>query len=61
MHDLKTYNNKNVQNFKVGDKVAVRIPRIDRTTTDVHHLPCVIIQCYGKKHFYISCNVNLVF
>ena len=45
------YNKKNVQNFKVGDKVAVRIPRIDRTTTDVHHLPCVIIQCHGKKQF----------
>ena len=45
------YNKKNVQNFKVGDKVALRIPRIDRTTTDVHRLPCIIIQCHGKKHF----------
>ena len=45
------YNKKKVHNFKVGDKVALRIPRIDRTTTDLHRLPCIIIQCHGKKQF----------
>ena len=45
------YNKKKVYNFKVGDKVALRIPQIDRTTTDLHHLPCIIVQCHGKKQF----------
>lgn len=45
------YNKKNVQNFKVGDKVALRIPRIDRSTTDLHRRPCMVIQCHGKKCF----------
>ena len=42
---------KKVYNFNVGDKVSLRIPRIDRTTTDLHRLPCIVVQRHGKKQF----------
>lgn len=37
-----------VKKFAVGESVSLRIPRIDRTATDVHRLPCVIVQVVGK-------------
>ena len=37
-----------VKKFVVGQSVSLRIPRIDRTATDVHRLPCVIVQVVGK-------------
>ena len=47
---LKT---KSVCTFEVGDKVTVRVPRIDRASTDVHRLPCVVVQKLGRKyHLY---------
>ena len=45
------YNKKSAHQFKVGDIVAVRIPRIDRASTDLHRLPCIVVQQHGKKHF----------
>ena len=36
--------------FTVGDRVTVRIPKVDRASTDLHRLPCVIIKVVGKKH-----------
>ena len=37
-----------VKKFSVGESVGLRIPRIDRTATDVHRLPCVIVKVVGK-------------
>ena len=40
---------KKVHTFEVGDTVALRIPRIDRAATDLHRLPCIVVQQLGKK------------
>lgn len=34
--------------FKVGDSVTVRIPRIDRTCTDFPRIPCIVVAVQGK-------------
>ena len=34
--------------FKVGDFVTVRIPRIDRTCTDFPRIPCIVVAVQGK-------------
>lgn len=45
--------NKKVMLFKVGDFVSVRVPRIDRASTDIHRLPCIVVQKIGSKfHLY---------
>ena len=42
------YNRKKcVKSFGVGDKVSVRIPRIDRTCSDLLRLPCHIVEVLG--------------
>ena len=42
-----------VQTFTRGDFVSIKIPRIDRTSTDFHHLPCVVVERLGSKyHLY---------
>ena len=44
---------KKVLTFRVGDFVSVRIPRIDRSSTDSHRLLCVIVERLGSKfHLY---------
>ena len=35
---------RKVKTFEAGDKVSVQIPRIDRTSSDLPHLPCIIVQ-----------------
>lgn len=42
---------KKSQTFEVGDEVTVRIPKIDRAATDMHRLPCIIVDVRGKKYF----------
>ena len=37
-----------VHAFHIGESVSLCIPRIDRSPTDVHRLPCVIVQVVGK-------------
>ena len=37
-----------INKFAVGESVGLRIPRIDRTATDVPRLPCVIVKVTGK-------------
>ena len=38
------YNKENnVVTFKIGDRVSLRIPRIDRTCSDLPRLPCVVV------------------
>ena len=39
---------KNVRMFSVGDNVSVKIPRIDRTSTDISRVPCVVVEVVGK-------------
>ena len=42
------YNRKKcVKSFGVGDKVPVRISRIDRTCSDLLRLPCCIVEVLG--------------
>ena len=45
------YNKRKVQIFEVGDAVSVRVPKIDRATTDVRRLPCMIVERRGTKQF----------
>ena len=40
---------KKVLTFSPGDYVSVRVPRIDRSSTDSHRLPCVIVERRGTK------------
>ena len=42
------YNGRNVTKFKKGDLVTVRIPKIDRTSTDLLRLPCLVVEVRGK-------------
>ena len=42
-----------VRIFSPGDYVSVKIPRIDRSSTDCHRLPCVVVKRTGEKeHLY---------
>ena len=34
---------KKVGSLSVGDKVSLRIPRIDRTSSDLSRFPCVVV------------------
>ena len=44
---------KKVLTFSPGDLVSVRIPRIDRTSTDFHRVACVVVERLGTKfHLY---------
>ena len=42
---------KKVLTFSQGNVVSVRIPRIDRTSTDFHRIPCVVVERRGSKFF----------
>ena len=42
------YDKKKAMRFQIGDSVSIRIPRIDRTCTDMPRIPCVIIEVHGK-------------
>ena len=37
-----------VREFRVGEYVSVRIPRIDRSCTDLLRLPCIVVEVVGK-------------
>ena len=44
---------KKVMTFSVGDFVSVRIPRIDRSSTDFHRVLCIVVEKVGQKfHLY---------
>ena len=44
---------KKVITFSVGDFVSVRIPRIDRSSTDFHRMVCIVVEKLGQKcHLY---------
>ena len=38
---------KKVQTFAVGDFVGVKVPKIDRSSTDSHRVMCVIVEKLG--------------
>ena len=40
--------NAKIHVFTVGEYASVRIPRIDRTATDLQRLPCIIVEVIGK-------------
>ena len=42
---------KKTRTFEIRAKVTVRIPKIDRATTGMHRLPCIIVNVRGKKYF----------
>ena len=42
------YDRRKALRFQIGDTVSIRIPRIDRTCTDMPRIPCVIVEVYGK-------------
>ena len=43
------YNSKNkVRVFEVGEAVSVRIPLIDRTSSDLPRLPCIVVEVRGE-------------
>ena len=49
-HMRDCYNNSTrVHTFKRGNIVSLRIPRIDRAATDLHRLPCVVVETLGTK------------
>ena len=40
--------------LSVGNFVSVKIPRIDRTSADLHRVPCVVVEVLGKEyHLYL--------
>ena len=41
---------KKVMMFSEGDFVSVRVPRIDRSSTDSHRLLCIVVEKLGNKH-----------
>ena len=42
------YDRRKALRFQIGDTVSIRIPRIDRTCTDMPRIPCVIVEVHGK-------------
>ena len=69
------YNLKHkVKEFHVGDCVTVRIPHIDRASTDPNRLPCIIVQVIGTacamyclrcksgvlNKFYSACDMEFI-
>ncbi len=45
---LKNSKQNKVETFNVGQYISVRVPRIDRASTDPPRLPCVVVQVVGK-------------
>ena len=41
--------NKKVMTFNLG---GIKVPRIDRSSTDIRRLPCIVVQKLGSK-FYL--------
>ena len=46
---LKHAKQHKVKDFRVGECVSVRVPRIDRASTDPQRLPCVVVEVVGKS------------
>ena len=56
------YNKKhNVIRFSEGDAVSIRIPRIDRTSSDLPRLPCVVVEVTHNIYRLRYGSLNLLF
>ena len=36
--------------ISVGDVVSIKVPCIDRTSTDLHRVNYVVVECRGEEH-----------
>ena len=45
--------------FSAGNFVSVRISRIYHASTDLHHLPCIVVEHLGNIHLFVSTEVRL--
>ena len=56
------YNKKNkVVRFSEGEAVSVRIPRIDRSNSDLPRLPCVVVEVKYDTYRLRYINLKLRF
>ena len=48
--------------FEVGEYASLRIPRIDRSSTDLQRLPCVIVEVIGKAQsmYRLRCKFGIL-
>lgn len=51
---------KNVQTFSVGDSVSVKVPRIDRTSTDISRIACVVVEVVNKDLYRLRCKSGVL-
>ena len=45
---LKYEKQHKVKEFRVGEYVSVLVPQIDRASTDLQRLPCVVVEVIRK-------------
>ena len=45
---MASRSNTKAVRFQNGDFVIIRVPRIDRTSTDMPRIPCIIVEVHGK-------------
>ena len=60
---LKCSKRVKTHTFAVGEYASLRIPRIDRTSTDLQRLPCVVVQVLGKAQemYRLRCKYGTCF
>ena len=48
--------------FAVGEYASLQIPRVDRASTDLQRLPCVIIEVVGKAQamYHLCCKSGVL-
>ena len=39
----------NVKSFTAGDLISIKIPRIDKSSTDLRRMPCIVVDVKGIK------------
>ena len=60
---MKKYvNQKKVCTFAVGEIISVKVPRINRTCTDVSRIPCVVVEIVGKAKdlYHLRCESRVL-
>ena len=51
--------NKKVVKFDVGEHVSLRIPWIDRTSSDLPRFPDIIVEARGQKQSLLPSNIYM--
>ena len=46
--------------FKIGDLVRIKIPKIDRFSIDRSSLPCKIMEKIKDKHYQLGCKYGIL-